>query len=58
MLISVPRSGSFAVTLKFGSLTEPLLPRILDTGAIIGEFMDLIEMVNKSRVSEIQEAYP
>ena len=55
MLISVPRSGSFAVTLKFGSLTEPHLPGILDTGAIIGEFMDLIEMVNKSLVSEIQE---
>ena len=58
MLISVPRSGSFAVTLKFSSLTEPLLPRTLDAGAIIGEFMDLIEMVNKSRVNEIQERIP
>ena len=58
MLVSAPRNGSFAVTLKFGSPTEPSLPGILDTEAIIGEFMDLIEMLNRSRVNEIQEIIP
>lgn len=58
LLISVPRSGSFAVTLKFGSLAEQRSPGTLDTRAIIGEFMDLIEMVNRSHISEIQERVP
>ena len=57
-LISVPRSGSFAVTLKFGSLAEQRSPGTPDTGAIIGEFMDLMEMINRSRISEIQERIP
>ena len=60
-LVSVPRSGSFVVTLKFGNPIQPiqpLLPGILDTAAIIDEFMDLLGLVNRSRFDEIQQRIP
>ena len=60
-LVSVPRSGSFAVTLKFGSPIQPIqpsLPGILETTSIIDEFMDLLGLVNRSRFDEIRQRIP
>ena len=58
MLLSPPRNGSFAVLLQFGSPRQPNLPGMSPTATIIDEFLDLIELVNKSRVDEIQEMIP
>ena len=57
-LVSVPRSGSFAVTLKFGKSLQLPLPGMLETTAIIDEFMDLLRLVNTSRTTEIQQRIP
>ena len=55
MLLSPPRSGSFAVMMQFGSPTQPPLPGMSPSAVIVDEFMDLIELVDRSRVEEIQE---
>lgn len=55
LLLSPPRSGSFAVTLQFGSPVQPTLPGMSPSAVIVDEFMDLVELVNKSRIDEIQE---
>lgn len=57
-LVSAPRSGSFAVTLKFGKSLQLPLPGVLETTAIIDEFMDLLRLVNASRTTEIQQRIP
>ena len=54
-LVSVPRPGSFAVTLKFGSQVQPALPGMFDTAAVMDEFMDLIGLANRSRIDQIQD---
>ena len=54
-LVSVPRAGSFAVTLKFGNQTQPTLPGMFDTAAVTDEFMDLIGLVNSSRIDQVQD---
>ena len=58
LLLSPPRNGSFAVMLQFGSPVQPPLPGMSPSAVIVDEFMDLIELVNKSRVNEIQELIP
>ena len=58
LLLSPPRNGSFALMLQFGSPIQPPLPGMSPSGVIVDEFMDLIELVNKSRVDEIQEIIP
>lgn len=55
-LVSVPRTGSFAVTLRFGSQTQPTLPGMFDTAAVMDEFMDLISLVNGSHIDQIQDS--
>lgn len=57
-LVSVPRIGSFAVTLKFGKSLQLPLPGVLETTAIIDEFMDLLRLVNASHTTEIQQRIP
>ena len=54
MMVSVPREGSFAVTLKFGSLIQPTLPGMFDAASVMNDFMQLIELINRSRDDEIQ----
>ena len=54
-LVSVPRHGSFAVTLRFGSQIQPTLAGMFDTVDVIGEFMDLLVLVNHSRIDEIED---
>ena len=55
MLLSPPMNGSFAVLLQFGSPIQPNLPGMSPSAVIVDEFLDLIELANNSRVSEIQE---
>ena len=60
-LVSVPRSGSFTVTMKFGSSVQPvqpLPPGILDTASILDELMDLLGLINSSRLDEIEQRIP
>ena len=56
-LVSVPRSGSFAVTLKF-SRPQLSFSGMLETTAIIDEFMDLLALINSSHITEIQQRIP
>jgi len=59
LFISVPRAASFSVTLKLGCPIGQLsLPGMLDTSAVIDEFMDLMDLVNRSKIPEIQERIP
>ena len=56
---SVPRPGSFALSLKLGRPIGQLSsPGMLDTDEIISEFMDLMDLVNRSRIDEIRERIP
>ena len=56
-LVSVPRSGSFSVTLKF-SRPQLYFSGMLETAAIIDEFMDLLALINSSHIIEIQKRIP
>lgn len=64
LFLSTPRAASFSVTLKLGRpMGQPSLPGIphhktSETKAIIDEFMDLVELANNLKVSEIQERIP
>ena len=56
-LVSVPRSGGFSVTLKF-SRPQLSFSGMLETTAIIDEFMDLLTLINSSHIIEIQKRIP
>lgn len=64
LFLSTPRAASFSVTMKLGRPTgQPSLPGIphpktSETNEIIDEFMDLVELANNLRISEIQERIP
>jgi len=59
VFVSVPRASSLAVTLKLGQPSEQLnLPGVLDTAQVIDEFMDLMELANKSRLDELKVRIP
>ena len=59
LFVSTARAGSFAVTVK---LSSPIKQRTSreesNTSEIVNEFMDLMELVNASRVEAIQERIP
>ncbi len=56
LFLSTPRAASFAVTLKLGSRPDQLLIKgLTETNAVLDEFMDLMEMVNQSQLSDIQD---
>lgn len=60
-LVSVPRSGSFTVTIKLGSPVQPeqaFLPGMLDPGSIVDELMELLGLLNRSRIAELQGRIP
>ena len=57
-LVSAPRGGSFTVSLRFSSPLQPIqpqLPGMLDTAAIIDEFMDLLGLMNGAKIDEIRQ---
>jgi hypothetical protein len=59
LFVSVPRAASFSVTLKLGRPMGQLpLPGMSDTVEVINEFMDLMDLVNRSKIQEIQECIP
>ena len=64
LFLSTPRAASFSVTLKLGrptgqqSLPGIPHPTISETKEIIDEFMDLVELTNNLKVSEIQARIP
>ena len=58
MMVSVPREGSFAVTLKFGSLVQPAPHSALDATSVMDELMQLIELINSWRDDAIQNIIP
>jgi len=59
LFISVPRAASFSVTLKLGHPTGQLiLPGMVDTGLVLDEFMDLMDLINRSKIPEIKERIP
>lgn len=59
VFVSVPRAASFAVTLKLGQPSAQLrLPGVVDTAQVIDEFMDLMELVNRSRLDELRARIP
>lgn len=55
VFVSVPRAASFSVTLKLGHASQLVLPGIMDTAAVVDEFMSLMELVSNSRLADIQE---
>lgn len=56
LFISTPRAASFSVTLKLGRpVGQQTLPELRDAPAIVDEFMDLLDLANESRISEIRE---
>ena len=57
-LVSVPRQGSFAVTLKFGNPIQGTLPGMFDTTSVVDEFMDLLGLLNSSRIRDLQDLIP
>ncbi len=58
MLVSEPRAGSFAITLKLGQPIQHTLPGMSGAAEYIDEFMDLMEMVNNTEFQAIQERIP
>ena len=57
VLVSAPRAASFAVTLKVGRPTGQLhLP--VEIEVIVDEFMDLMEMANRSDIRALTERIP
>ena len=59
LFISTPRAASFAVTLKLGSpMGQQSFPEFRGVPEIVDEFIDLLELANKAKVSEIRERIP
>ncbi len=59
LFLSVPRTSSFAVTLKLGHpFNQPKLPGFADTFEIVDEFMTLMGFVNKGDYSAIESRIP
>ncbi len=56
LFLSTPRAASFSVTLRLGSPTgQQRLPEICDAPAIMDEFIDLMDLANESKITEIRD---
>ena len=59
LFISTPRAASFAATMKLSSpIAEQSSHNAIGAYEIFDEFMDLMDMINHSRVDEIRERIP
>lgn len=57
--ISAVKSGSFIATLKLGQPAGQLsLPGMAATAEVVDEFIDLMQLVTRSRIEEIKERVP
>ena len=59
LFVSVPRAASFSITLKLGyPAGYPCLFEMVDTTAVVDEFMDLMDLANRGDFKEIQKRIP
>ncbi len=60
LYVSTPRAASFAVTLRVGRPTDQLSLKGIDGTPIkvMDEFLDLLELVSQSKVTELKERIP
>jgi len=59
VFLSLARPGSYAITLKLGRPSEQQrLPDIVDTPEIVGEFMDLMSLLNKGEFGQLETRIP
>ena len=59
LFLSVPRAASFAVTLKLGHAAhQPPFPTMTDTSGVLHEFMELMDLVNRLALDEIERRVP
>jgi hypothetical protein len=57
--LSMPRTGSFAITMTIGQPTEQLpLPGMVTTNAIMDEFMDVMELAELNKMTDLREHVP
>lgn len=57
--ISAVKSGSFSATLKLGQPAGQLsLPGMAATAEVVDEFIELMQLITRSRMEEIQERVP
>ena len=56
---AAPTNGSFAIAIKLAHTAEQTsFPGMLGTEEVIGEFLDLLELANDSRLDEIEARIP
>ena len=54
--ISVPKAGSFVIDIRFTSITGQMsFPEVSISGAVMSEFMDMMETIEGANFPEIQE---
>lgn len=60
LYVSTPRAASFAVTLRVGRPADQLTLEGIDTRPIkvLDEFLDLMELLSQSKVTELKERIP
>jgi len=59
LFLSLPRAAGFSVTLKIGRPAQQFLPGLLlEPAVILDEFMDLIDLANRSQFEEIKKRIP
>ena len=58
VFISVPRPGSFAVTLRLGENTQMSFLETLKPDEFIDDFLDIVELINDSDQSDIENQIP
>ena len=58
LVMSVPREGSMAITLKIGMPSQPALPEVSGTADVIAKSLDVIETVASSDDEELATVYP
>ena len=56
--ISVPKTGSFVIDIRFTSATGQMsFPDVAITGSVMDEFMDVMETIERAELPEIQERF-
>ena len=57
--LSMPRPGSFAITMTIGQPTgQSSFPNMVATNAIVDEFMDVMELAEFNKMTELREHVP
>ena len=57
--VSAARTGSFAITMTIGQPTEQLsFPSMVTTNVIVDEFMDVLELAELNKMTDLRERVP